>query len=555
MTMRWRACLAFALALFSTAAVAEPRVWLDRNPVAAGEAVVLNVETDQTTATPDFSPLQGDFEIVDRSSSRQVEMGNGGMKTRVLFAVTLVPRREGVLDIPTLRVGSEWTRPLQLTVKVAATGRSSAQRGGAAFLETEVGAREPYVQQSVGVTVRLYYATPLVSGELDLDAPDGASLQRVGDDTQYARDVGGRSYQVLERHYLLVPERSGPLTLPAPRFEGRGAGGWIDDMLGGGGRGILRASGASQRLEVKPQPQDAPQPWLPLRNLQLRYTAVPQNLRAGEAASLVVEATAVGATRSQLPELPSPSAPGLQVFADPPDYSESFVDGEPQVKLTRRYSLVPATAGMIDLQALEMKWWDVRAGAARSAHLPALRLPVAPGTGTFATSPQPNAAMQTADTGAAMPAVAMAPSRWARLWLWLAALFGMLWLATLVWALRLRGGGVAGSDTASPVPREPARPTHGIADLRRALDTGSLDDVGEVLRGMATPPAPDLDALLSILALPAQREAVELLRRVRWADGDGVAARAALREAFREGPQWRTRPDPVQELLPPLYPR
>src|SRR3546814_2150935 len=82
---------------------------------------------------------------------------------------------------------------------------------------------DPYVQQSVGYTLRLYYATPLVSGQLDQATPDGASLQRVGSDLQYTRLVGGKRYTVVERRFLLVPERSGPLTIPGARFSGRGS--------------------------------------------------------------------------------------------------------------------------------------------------------------------------------------------------------------------------------------------------------------------------------------------------------------------------------------------
>ena len=71
---------------------------------------------------------------------------------------------------------------------------------------------------------------------------------------------------------------------------------------------------------------------------------------------------------------------------------------------------------------------------------------------------------------------------------------------------------------------------------------------------MAAPPCADLDQLQQRLAVASQREAVEQLRRARWADGDGSLARAALREAFRNGPVWQATGKPVKEVLPPLYP-
>ena len=60
--------------------------------------------------------------------------------------------------------------------------------------------------------------------------------------------------------------------------------------------------------------------------------------------------------------------------------------------------------------------------------------------------------------------------------------------------------------------------------------------------------------VLERLADPAQREAVEAMERARWAGGDGVAARAQLREAFARGPRWHEAPPPETGPLPPLYP-
>jgi len=141
-------------------------------------------------------------------------------------------------------------------------------------------------------------------------------------------------------------------------------------------------------------------------------------------------------------------------------------------------------------------------------------------------------------------------------WKWLALGFGALWLLTLAWFAGRRGGPQTARAQAAPASTaNVALPTHTAADLRRALDSGTLDEVADVLRGMSTPPLPDLDALVAALDSPVQRQAIEQLRRVRWAGGDGVAARAALREAFASGPTWRLVHRPVAEKLPPLYPR
>ncbi len=530
---------------------AETRAELDRDRVAMGESVTLTIQTDQMTAMPDFSPLGVDFHLSGQGSSRQMSMSNGKVTASTSHQIDLTAKRPGVLTIPSLQVGRERTVALPLTVAAAA---APAARGSAtAFLETELDDSTPYVQQSVGVVVRFYYAVPLASGQLDLDTPEGASLQRIGEDVQSSREVNGRRYNVVERRFLLIPESSGPLTLPGPRFAGRGAGGWMDDFLGGNSR-ELSARGTPRQLQVKPQPLSAPQPWLPLHDLRLRYVEAPKRARAGEAVSMVVEAIADGATQAQMPELPTPSISGAQVFAEPAQYDETFVDGSPRVTLTRRYSIVPGAAGTLQVPGPMLEWWDVRSGKARVSRLPDLTLDVEPGTGSFAGPAAPAAGMAAADQQYEQGSGhAVYPPARPGIWPIVAVVLALLWLFTLGWALLRRSAGES-VDPAGPAGSPADAPSHTLADLRRALDNGGLDEVGQVLKGMSAPPSLDLDQLSALLASPEQRDALHLLQRARWADGDGVAARKALRDAFRAGPAWKLARAVPDDVLASLYP-
>lgn len=520
---------------------AETRAWLDRNAIAPGEAVTLNIETDQPGAAPDYTPLRDAFTL--GPPYRSPATGN-----RTLFGIALTPRREGAVDIPALQVGAERTAPQKLSVS-AAHASAPVPRGDV-FLESRVDDPAPYVQQSLGLTVRLYYATPLLSGELAQDAPDGASLQRIGDDVQSSREIGGRRYHVVERRYLLVPERSGPLALPPARFRGQGAGGFFDDFFGTDRS--LSAQGAAQTLQVRPQPDGAPQPWLPLRDLKLEYGARPERARAGEAVEIVVEAAAQGATAAQFPEIPAPQVEGAQVFADRAETTERFVDGGPQLTVVRRFSVVPLRPGPLRVPGTRLAWWDVAAASAQVASLPDLSLEVAPGVaGASPAAPAaPTPASPTASPATiALPADGTLPrSPWFRV----AVAFALLWLATLAWLLwRKRDSGrpvvAAGERDRPAVPS--------MADLRRLLDAGSFDEVVGLLQRMAVPAAADLDGVIARLDDPSQRDALDAMRRALWAgQGEPSAARAALRAAFRDGPRWRAPPVVDPAPLPPLYP-
>ena len=569
-----RLLVLLALWAFVGTAAAQTRAWLDRDRIALGETATLNVETDANGA-PDYAPLLRDFDLGGQSSRQQLSWTNGNASSRSLYAVALRPRRDGLLHIPALRVGGGMTAPLTLLVTAAP---ATAASGGDVFIESEADAQSPYVQQSVGWVVRLFSAVPLIAGQLDQPEPTGASLQRIGDDLQYRRTVGTRSYVVTERRYLLIPERSGELVIPPARFEGRGSGNAFDQLFGDG-QTALHAVARPRVLQVRAIPADAPQPWLPLRALSMRYLGQPAKARAGEPVDIVVEVNADGATASQLPELALPPIAGAQVFPERARFDESMVDGRPQVRLQRRFSLVPTRTGALEVQGPRIDWWDTRAGQARSATLPPIRLQVAPGVAP-AASPE-----------SATPATRGIPSarggsRWGLVAL--ATLAGLLIVAGIAWRVRSQrriavstpsspstanhratppplprhaasSKGVSPSIDTSPPPI-PAATNAGAAPARdpepslaRALDLGDLADIEAALRRLAGPES-DLDAVIARLDDASQRDAVEHLRLARWADGDAALARARLREAFAGGPRWRPPPPAPRDPLPPLYP-
>jgi hypothetical protein len=549
-TPRWlRSAVALSLLACAFCAQSTTRAWLDRDRIAAGETATLNIETDQATLdSPDYSPLTAEFDLSGNSSSRQFVMTDQGNRTQVQFGIALRPRRDGVIGIPALVVGRERTQPLSLTVTPAAASAVS-HSGDPVFIEAEADAQSPYVQQAVGYVLRLYSAAPLVSGQLDQDPPDGATMQRVGDDLQYTKQIGGRRYTVVERRFLLIPERSGALTIPGARFSGQGVGGFFDDLFGDGRRD-LRTSGAPRVLSVRPPPANAPQPWLPLRALSLRYVATPQSPRAGEAATVAIEAVADGASAAQMPELALPAPAGAQVFADPVQAQDNFDGGRPQVRLVRKFSIVPAQAGTLRIAGPRIAWWDVRAGTTRVATLPDLVLQVAPGAnGAGTRSAQPAAATDTAGAASGGRERSMFADGFAHPWSLAAVAFAFLWLATLWWGLHRKAAVVAAADAgAKPDAVRANKPV-----LAQALAKGDPEAISQALCAAAN--APDLDGVRAKLDDPAQQSAVDALQRARWGGGDIESAVSALRSAFKRGPRWKTATAKSKELLPPLYPR
>lgn len=538
-------CVLACLLLSVGARAQDVRAWLDRDRIESGESTTLNIAAAELATAPDYAPLQRDFEVSGHSSQRSASIVNGRTSVHTQYSVQLTPRREGVVTIPALRIGNRTSPPLTLTV--APASRVPARAGDISFIQSELDDPDPYVQQAVGLKLRLYYAVPLVSGQLDQASPDGATLRKVGQDVQFQQELGGRRYNVVERRYLLIGERSGRIVLPGARFRGQGVGGFFDDLFGDGRR-PLAADAPPRTIDIRPIPANAPQPWLPLNDLRLRYTTTPQSARAGESTTVAIEAVADGAVASQLPELQLDAGNAAQVFPASTQADETFDDARPRTTVVRTFSIVPARAGALRIEAPRIEWWDARAGVARTATLPPIALQVAPGVAGSAPPAAPGKAdaawaERTDDGRIVLPGIQGRILPWAAA----AALFALLWLGTLLWALEHRHAPARAA--AQPTPPATRKP-----DLSRALADGDLGDIADVLCASVEPPAPDVDALRRRLADPAQAEALDVLQRARWSDGDPRAAREVVRKAFARGVHVAKAERTAREVLPPLYP-
>jgi len=559
-------CMAGILVLLAWPTLADTRVALSRDAVAMGDTVILTIDTDQPVASPDLTPLRSDFGIGNIDSSRRVGFDGQGVRASQQIRIELRPLRSGMLAIPALAIGNQRTAPMVLEVvasggaRTAAPARSSTastQASGPVFIDTVIDDATPYVQQAVGVTVRLHYAINLFNGEFrQPEPPAGASLQPMGSDSRTMTVVDGRQYQVLERHYLLLPERSGALRIPGASFRGEGESGFFDGMFGDG-REMVSAEAPTRTLQVQPIPAAAGRPWLPARQVSLHVTSPPSTARAGEALDIVVELHADGVTAMQLPELQL-DAPGAQVFAEPAQSTDNFVDGRPQVVMRRKFSIVPQQPGALRLQVAPVAWWDVVADALRHAEIAPINLQVASGIGRYAA---PRAPVDAAAVDVDAPAGAKVLADKLRPALpWLLGAIALVLIGALAWwaSRRRHHPDERAADIATAKPGDAMKPASqastDAADFRRAVKAGDLAAVARLLPTMASPPVRSLAEARAHLEDRAQIEATSRLEQALWGAGDAEAARVAIHDAFAKGPRWQRRKAATKPLLPPLYP-
>ena len=560
-----RILIALSLSIIAMQATAAVHATLDRSRVTAGNNVVLTVTSDVSGAQPNFAPLTADFDVRGTSSGSQTTIVNGSMQSNMQWSVVLAPKHAGTITIPALAVGNQHTQPVQLDVSAQElpqapdSATAGAASGAPVFIETSIAPANPYVQQAMIYTLRLYYAVTLVDGVLPVPTSDNGDLRQIGDDANSQTIVQGRRYTVVERNYLLQPEHSGAMHIVSPTFHGRALGdvdNLFDDGMSGSS-GDLHAIGKPLDVQVRARPANAGDPWIPAQTLTLTIEPPHAPMHAGEPFTIVATIDGEGVTAAQLPEIALPAIAGAQVYPEPSTTTERLRNGELFAERTRRFAIVPRQAGDLKMPDLTMPWWDItndRAALAR-ASLPVLH--VLPGAatqnGSGASTASGNGVAQTALSAASgMPTNAAS----LRIWQIATCILAVLLAFALWWGWR-RGP----RDAAVPVQATAAndRIPNRAPTLHRALALGDASAITQALiEAMPQGPARHLGEVAQQLADPAQREAVRAFDAARWSADDVAPAStlAALRSAFKSPPHWvgRAAATVRDSSLPPLYP-
>ena len=479
------------LALLGGTADAAVRAWLDNNHIGAGDTVQLTLQRDgQTSAQPDLAPLKQDFDVISVGSSSNVQIVNGAVSSQTQAEVTLSPKHAGQLTVPAITWGGQASAPLTLSVGAAtpgAAGTAGAGAGPAAgspvFIETTVDTKSPYVQAAVDVTVRIYTTEQLYQASLEFPTDPDVLVQQVGGDTHGSVVKNGQQYDLVERHYVIFPQRSGALHIPGAVLAGQvpvrvRQDQFSDDpfanFFGAGGMSAgmkpIRVHGDPINLDVRPRPVASGNgPWLPAQGVRLSaaWHPTPASVHAGDPVTVDLHIEADGLTAAQLPDLSALLAlpPGLKAYPDQAKLNNAAQGDLVTGSRDQSVALIADHPGRYVLPALHLSWWDTKADQPRNVDLPAETLDVLPAPASAqpaaASSPPAGAAANALPASAAPPPAAA--TSWRDLlrgdgrWIGVSAGLALLWLATMAaWWLSRRKPRAPETAAAPPAVAAPA---------------------------------------------------------------------------------------------------
>ena len=318
------------LALFSTvlllatwAHAADPsvRALIDPARVQVGESAELSIEIQSGSATAPNVPAPEGLSIRYVGPSTQVSLENGRMNSSLTHRYSVIASSTGTFSIGPIFVeagGQRWNAgTVTLTVTAGPAGQPGADQLGLTLSATK---SQVYVNERVPVTLVLSVGNVRVS---DLQFPaipgDGFSLDKLVEPERRREQTAAGLVQILEFHTVLVPLRSGSLTV-GPAVMGMNLlvrGRSRDPFFGGFGETPrpTQIHSAPLQLTVLPLPEEGrPADFSgAVGQFELDVVAAPVALNAGDPVTITSTIRGTGTFESITPPAIAPAS-GLRVY-------------------------------------------------------------------------------------------------------------------------------------------------------------------------------------------------------------------------------------------------
>ena len=437
---------------------------VDRDPVRLDESFTLVFDAEGSVdADPDFRLLERDFDVLHRSQSTNMSFINGQVSNTRQWTLVLMPKRLGELVIPSVSFGSDRSPMLRVTV-ISAQHAQPGARSEELFLEVDAQPRHAFVQAQILYTARLYRAVTIENASLTEPTVNDSDvvIKKLGEDRTFQTQRDGRRYQVVERRYVLFPQRSGTLTINPVVFQGQIVP-QRRSFFSPRSSQTKRVRSDAITLNIEPIPASfRGATWLPSRDLQLAE-AWPQNppqFIVGEPVTRTLSVVAEGLTSAQLPVINATVPPGIKQYSDQPVQKDKDAHHGITGLREEKVALIPSQPGRLTLPAIEIPWWNTQTNTAEIARLSERMILVEPGAGmTDGVGNQHESSQETQSASIdSFPSDGVQIQTGVQglgIWPWLTGFLAIGWLATGVLLWRHRRG-----------PRSIS--THGRQDLARS---------------------------------------------------------------------------------------
>jgi hypothetical protein len=347
---------------------------LNKNVATENEVVQLTLRADfsDTGNGPDLSPLERDFDILGKSQNSQFSFNLGTSTALNFWVVTLMPKSVGTFEIPPIKIGNHESQPIKLTIK-SSPQLLDGNGNPPVMLKTEVSEIEPYLQQEVILSVKLYTSVALQNANRSVPSHPDLVIERLTDDQMNYQTVNGTQYQVITRDYLAFPQRSGLLTIPPQSIQAM-----INTSTG---RRMIKVQSEPLNLQVTPIPASyTGDAWLPSSQVTVSTSLDKSNSapRVGDTLIWTINISAKGALPEQIPTLDFNSTRNYKLYPKPPKFDNQKTANGVTGSQSITVEVVPTEQGTLTLPDINVTYWNTETRAISTVSASTQGIEIAP---------------------------------------------------------------------------------------------------------------------------------------------------------------------------------
>lgn len=376
---------------------------VDRTSLSTDETLALTVTVSASVLrapTPVLPSLLG-FNVTGNSTSSQMSMINGSVRSQIVYTYRLQPYETGDLVIDPISVtidgNTHSTQPITVHVTQgtgASAGSPSSRQpadsqspitagdltGQDLYVEAEIDNPTPYLGQQVVYTFRLYQARNLWDQpQYEAPAFTGFWNEHETDQQTYRVQAAGRIYEVVEVQNILFPSVVGPVTIDPARLTIPGS--------------LFRSGQTLQtkpvQLEVQPLPPDAPDGFSGAVG-QFSIDGWLDSAQGKVNEPLTWHLTLSGwGNISTAPDPTWPEMPGWRDFDSTATIHSEVREGHIGGSRVYERLMVPTAQGQSTVPSLEYVYFDPASGTYQTVATEPLQVSIAPGDPGAPVAPRP----------------------------------------------------------------------------------------------------------------------------------------------------------------------
>jgi len=337
---------------------------LDRSEIFEGDIATLTVEYKNPILSLfqlQTDALHDDFHVLEVKPSVHRDPTPNSNLNIMRWQVALAPRRNGRLNVPSIRVRDALTPPLLLHVIEKA---GSATAGEQIAIDSQPDKHQAWPGEQIVVTTRVQHNRPMPG--FRMSEHETAIADRYLRQRRTAIDTPRDQAQ----HIAIFIDQPGTITLPAAtlraEIENRNADG--NSIASLPTRSIYRTGQAQQITIRNPPEQHRSAHWLPASQLHVeqRWEETTGELEVGDSIAMTLMITATGLMAQALPEdLLVQSHPHYALFADTAHRHNAFDGQHVTATLEQSYLLVLSSPGKVSIADGLLEWWDVNENRVR----------------------------------------------------------------------------------------------------------------------------------------------------------------------------------------------